>query len=755
MALQNGLVRTNENCVGCNKCIGVCSCIGAMTASRSENGDNIINVDGDKCIACGACFDACEHNAREYEDDTEEFFKALENGEKISILIAPAFYANYPDEYKEVLGGLKQKGVNHMVNVSFGADITTWGYINYIQKYNFTGGISQPCPAAVNYIEQYLPELLPNLMPVQSPMMCAAIYVNKVMGIKDKLAFISPCIAKKKEIMSKRGKGLVSYNVTFEHLMRHVREYGIYGPFCGDEVESGLGSLYPMPGGLKENIYWFLGEDAYVRQREGEGRLYGYLEANKDRIKKGDIPYLLVDVLNCEQGCLYGTGTERCKNETDDVMMEMMKIKKASKNDRGDNAWSRESTPEKRLLEFNKQFSMLDLNDFLCEYTDNSAKCRYLKPSREELEKIFYDMGKTTEVSRKINCSSCGYEDCEQMAMAIYNGYNHKENCIHYKRMEMFAYEGIKKAMMAGSPEQSIKCILEYIGKRFDGDRAYIFEKNERGRDDNTYEWIAEGMTSEMDNLQDLPEEICGSWYQSFSEDKAIIIKDLEDIKVSEPLKYKILKAENVRSLVVVPLYKDGEVCGFYGVNNPLHGSFNSASEMLNIMGYFIINCIHRRDILKKLKEISLYDQLTNLGNRHAMNEYLLKIDKEKSIGVVFCDVTGLKRVNDTEGHKSGDRLIINAARCLEKEFSEYGLFRIGGDEFIALCSGITKEKLEEGVGRIKGRSKEEKVNLAVGSAWAEDGDRDITQLAGEAETAMYKDKADYYRNAGIDRRVR
>lgn len=91
--------------------------------------------------------------------------------------------------------------------------------------------------------------------------MCTAIYAKKVMGITDKLAFISPCIAKKLEMTSERGKGMISNNVTFEHLMRYVKENHIQGPSCKDEIEYGLGSIYPTPGGLKENVYWFLGED--------------------------------------------------------------------------------------------------------------------------------------------------------------------------------------------------------------------------------------------------------------------------------------------------------------------------------------------------------------------------------------------------------------------------------------------------------------------------------------------------------------
>lgn len=52
--------------------------------------------------------------------------------------------------------------------------------------------------------------------------------------------------------------------------------------------------------------------------------------------------------------------------------------------------------------------------------------------TKTELNAIFNDMGKTTPASRCINCSCCGYDTCEQMAKAIHNGFNYKENCIHF-----------------------------------------------------------------------------------------------------------------------------------------------------------------------------------------------------------------------------------------------------------------------------------------------------------------------------------
>ncbi|MEE3468363.1 MAG: [Fe-Fe] hydrogenase large subunit C-terminal domain-containing protein [Eubacterium sp.] len=430
---SNALVYTTDNCVGCNRCISVCSAMGACVATDpDESGKTRIEVDGTRCVGCGACFDACEHDARAYRDDTERFFEDLRKGEKISILIAPAFLADYPNEYGRVLGGLKKLGVNRMISVSFGADITTWAYIKYIQQNHFLGGISQPCPAVVGYIERYIPELLPKLFPVQSPMMCAAIYARKEMGVTDKLAFISPCIAKKMEIDDPNNRGIVSYNVTFNHLMKYVREHKVSGTPVTDEIEYGLGSIYPMPGGLKENVFWLLGNDVFIRQMEGEKRMYHYLERNKSRIKGGSTPYLFIDALNCENGCIAGTGTDPDVTDSDDPYYHILKIQSDSKNYESKSAWSRKLTPKKRLEALNKQFANLNLNDYLRKYTDRHRECESKVPTERELNEVFTRMNKNDRESRRVNCSCCGYESCELMATAIFNGYNHEFNCVHY-----------------------------------------------------------------------------------------------------------------------------------------------------------------------------------------------------------------------------------------------------------------------------------------------------------------------------------
>ena len=432
------LVYTNEKCIGCNKCINVCPAMGACMSVDTESDEGKlerrINVNGNYCVSCGACIDACVHDAREFYDDTEQFFADLKKGERISLLVAPAFLANYPREYGSVLGGLKKLGVNRIISISFGADITTWGYLNYIAEHNYLGGISQPCPAVVRYIEDYTPELLPKLFPVQSPLMCGAIYARKELGITDKLAFISPCIAKKLEISDPNNKGLVQYNVTFDHLMKYVKENRISGPDATDEIEYGLGSIYPTPGGLKENVFWFLGDDVAIRQIEGEKRMYEWLQKNKDRIKNGKTPFLFIDALNCENGCICGTAVDPKMSETDDALYNLLKIKEDSKKNKRGDAWSRPDTPKKRLKNFNKQFKNLNLEDYLRKYTDRSKTANYRQPDNKELDEIFRSMRKMTKESRQINCTCCGYNTCAEMAKAIHNGFNVKENCIHYQK---------------------------------------------------------------------------------------------------------------------------------------------------------------------------------------------------------------------------------------------------------------------------------------------------------------------------------
>lgn len=316
---------------------------------------------------------------------------------------------------------------------------------------------------------------------------------------------------------------------------------------------------------------------------------------------------------------------------------------------------------------------------------------------------------------------------------------------LEQQNLETLANEGMRIALKAETPDKSLDIILEYLGKILMGDRTYIFEKNAQGGDDNTYEWVASGVTPEIDNLKNLPAEVCANWYRNFREDKNIVIDDIEDIRASDPLQYENLKRQDIQSIVVVPLYNDMENIGFYGVDNPHVSSLKYAENMLQIVGHFIVSGLKRRNLYNELRQMSYYDQLTRLGNRFGMDKYIAGCAGCTSIGLVYCDITGLKRVNDSEGHKAGDRLILRARDSLKTIFGGYGLFRIGGDEFLAICPDISEGELLDRAEKLKKATLGNNSLMAVGAVWQDNTEIDIDKLLTRAEKLMYDDKSLHY----------
>lgn len=173
------------------------------------------------------------------------------------------------------------------------------------------------------------------------------------------------------------------------------------------------------------------------------------------------------------------------------------------------------------------------------------------------------------------------------------------------QNLETVINEGLRVALMEETPDQSLEVLLEHLGKALNGERTYIFEKNESGCDDNTYEWVADGVEPEKENLQNVPPEVCADWYQNFSVGRHITIGRLEDIRETVPVQYEILKRQNIHSLVVVPLYNGEKNIGFYGVDNPPVRLLEYASNMLQTAAYFIVSSLKRRDLFRALQKRS------------------------------------------------------------------------------------------------------------------------------------------------------
>ena len=73
------------------------------------------------------------------------------------------------------------------------------------------------------------------------------------------------------------------------------------------------------------------------------------------------------------------------------------------------------------------------------------------------------------------------------------------------QNLEAVINEGLRVALLEETPDQSLEVLLEHLGKALNGERTYIFEQNESGGDDNTYEWVADGVKPEKESLQKCP----------------------------------------------------------------------------------------------------------------------------------------------------------------------------------------------------------------------------------------------------------
>ena len=229
------------------------------------------------------------------------------------------------------------------------------------------------------------------------------------------------------------------------------------------------------------------------------------------------------------------------------------------------------------------------------------------------------------------------------------------------QNLEAVINEGLRVALLEETPDQSLEVLLEHLGKALNGARTYIFERNGSGGDDNTYEWVADGVEPEKENLQNVPPEVCAVWYRNFTVGRHNVIQDLEEIRESDPLMYTTLKRQNIHSLVVVPLYDNKNLIGFYGVDNPPAKSLEYASNMLQTAAYFIVSSLKRRNLVRELQKRS-YNVL------HALSvDYLgiYQVNFDTGECVVYRDNERIKEdwnVNFEDGYQ----------RAMEQYISRY-----------------------------------------------------------------------------------
>jgi iron only hydrogenase large subunit-like protein len=447
-----------EKCLNCHACIDCCPSKFCQNAS----GD-YIEINHDLCIGCGQCIDACTWHARVRVDDIKDFFTDLSRHVKMVAVVAPAIAVAFPNKFLNFNGWLKSMGVDAIFDVSFGAELTVYTYVEHIKNDNPRTVIAQPCPVIVNYIELYRPELLKYLAPADSPMLHTMKMIREFYPqySQHKIAVISPCIAKKREY---EATGFGDYNVTMASLDDYFAENHInlsgYPATKYDDPPAERAVMFSTPGGLMETaLRWNNDLRAKIRKIEGLYTVYHYLDHLESDIKAGRAP-LIVDCLNCHSGCNGGTGT-KCHHLSLDYLENIIEQRRQSmqrlySQDLQDCSDTNESIQEK-VLAILKRYWRPGL--YHRTYKNRSHDNYSHTVPQADLEKVYASMHKDS-VEDHVNCPACGYGNCKDMAIAIHYGLNKAENCHHY--LSTFLNRSMEHRKVA------IETFHEFISSQFD-----------------------------------------------------------------------------------------------------------------------------------------------------------------------------------------------------------------------------------------------------------------------------------------------
>lgn len=298
--------------------------------------------------------------------------------------------------------------------------------------------------------------------------------------------------------------------------------------------------------------------------------------------------------------------------------------------------------------------------------------------------------------------------------------------------------------------DDNIQDVLEAMGTFLQAERAYIFGINfEEKYTHNTYEWCAEGIEPEIDNLQHVPLTAIARWIPIFRKNEYIYIEDMESVKSISMEEYEVLACQGIKSLVTVPLVaENGVLLGYIGVDNPsLKIPASSIDILCRTLAYFLVALFAKYDMEKQLKDMSFKDLLTGLQNR---NKFIYDIDllqktKEGSLGIAYIDMNGLKKLNDTLGHSKGNEALQAIATRLTSLFRKDNVYRVGGDEFVVLCPDIPESIFKNKIEEMKEPQKWGIAqSVAIGAQWF-DSVTDVNEQLKATDALMYEDKKAYY----------
>ena len=180
--------------------------------------------------------------------------------------------------------------------------------------------------------------------------------------------------------------------------------------------------------------------------------------------------------------------------------------------------------------------------------------------------------------------------------------------------------------------------LLSLIGEAMQSDRVFLFERLEGTAEAycNTFEWCANGVAPQIDNLTEIFPSDMPYWLEVFGRGETIVIPNIEDVKTQMPSEYELLKAQSIRSEIAVPVFYRGSLSGFFGLDNPQRTLTDNKLRLLAFVGG------HLGSARENLRMLTLLEE-----KQKSLEQNLQAVKLEQQILKVLCkDSTSVYRVD-------------------------------------------------------------------------------------------------------------
>lgn len=330
-----------------------------------------------------------------------------------------------------------------------------------------------------------------------------------------------------------------------------------------------------------------------------------------------------------------------------------------------------------------------------------------------------------------------------QVAFDITDKEEEKQRLVNYLGAENLVTEcaRILCNMQTDGLEHTIQQVLEKIGSFWGAECVYLFQ-TEEPKEGMAYEWKSADL-SWKERIHAYMPLFLKHWKHYFIDNSFVKIENRKEIEGSRPGACQMLEELKINSVFVLPLRIGNHLMGFIGMDNYNTQKVSNIFGTLNSISYFTAYALRVASLTNKLKKMSYTDLLTDTWNHNGFlrDQEAFNLNHTDPVGVVFIDINEMKQINDQYGHTQGDRVLVDLPKKVRDIFREASLYRVGGDEFIAVCEGMAECEFRKKVQRLKVLCRSQPdYTFSVGEDWtARCGN--IQSMIIAADQRMYQDK--------------